>query len=47
MFSKIDRSGTTRIPEPNLDAISTKLYVSFPTRLSNGGGLKLGRPDST
>jgi len=47
MFSKIDKSGTTKIPEPNLDAIPTRLYVSFPTVLSNGGGLKCGRPDST
>lgn len=47
MFSNIDRSGTTKIPEPNFDAISTKVNVSFPTRLSNGGDLKSGRPDST
>lgn len=47
MFSSMDRSGTTKIPEPNLDAMSTKLYVSFPTLLSNGGDLKSGNPDST
>lgn len=47
MFSKIDKSGTTKIPDPNLDAIPTKLYVSLPTLLSNGGSLKSGRPDST
>lgn len=46
-FSKIDKSGTTKIPEPNLEVISTKLYVSFPALLSNGGGLNPGRPDST
>lgn len=25
IFSKIDRSGTTKIPDPNFDAIPTKL----------------------
>lgn len=47
MFSKIDKSGTTNIPEPNLDAMSMKLYVSFPTRLSKGGALNSGSPGST
>lgn len=47
MFSRMDKSGTTKMPEPILDAMSTKLYVSLPTLLSNGGSLKLGRPDST
>lgn len=47
MFSKMDKSGTTRMPDPNLEVMSTKLNVSFPTLLSNSGSLKLGKPDST
>lgn len=47
MFSRIDNSGTTKTAEPRFDAISTKLYVWFPTVASKGGRSNEGSPGLT
>lgn len=47
MFSSIDSRGTTKIAEPSVEAISTKVYVWLPTVAENGGGDIVGRPGFT
>ncbi len=47
MFSSKDSKGTMRIPEPKLEVISKKLYVTLSTVAVNGGGAIFGSPAST
>lgn len=43
----MESSGTTKMAEPRVDAISMKVYVWLPTVAENGGGPSAGSPGFT
>ena len=47
MFSRMDSSGTTKMAEPRVEAISEKVYVWLPTVAENGGAENSGKPGFT